>query len=68
MFAGDFFGPPKESGDYVDEDEVMQLLNGSLEGMLNVLLHKTFANRLHLRSSHRMLHYARGALIAASGH
>lgn len=33
LCTGDFFGPPKIDEEYEDEDEVMQLLNGTLEGM-----------------------------------
>lgn len=32
LCAGDFFGPPKVDEEYGDDDELIQLLNGSLEG------------------------------------
>ena len=33
LCTGDFFGPPKGEGEeYTDEDDVMQLLNGVLDG------------------------------------
>lgn len=33
LCTGDFFGPPKGEGEeYTDEDDVMQLLNGALDG------------------------------------
>ncbi|KAI0784379.1 CwfJ C-terminus 1-domain-containing protein-like protein [Abortiporus biennis] len=31
LCTGDFFGPPKNQDEYTEADEVMQLLNGSLE-------------------------------------
>ena len=34
LCTGDFFGPPKDEGqEYTEEDDIIQLLNGALEGV-----------------------------------
>ena len=38
LCTGDFFGAPKdEEQEYGDDEDVMQLLNGSLDGECNIL-------------------------------
>ena len=33
LCTGDFFGPPKVDEEYGEDDEITQLLNGTLEGV-----------------------------------
>lgn len=47
LCTGDFFGLPNDEGEeYKDDDDVMQLLSGALEGMCPCT---TLFSRLHLR-------------------
>ena len=59
LCTGDFFGPLKdEDEEYTEEDDVVQLLNGSLDGECLSLSVLDACLRL-LCSTFGMLHYAR---------
>ncbi len=61
LCLGDFFGPPKDAADAYEEDhEVMQLLNGRLEGRVTSLSLVCISCSMYRHySPSRMLHHAR---------
>ena len=63
LCLGDFFGPPKAAEEAYDEDhEIMQLLDGRLEGRVESSLACTYVALNGLRySPPRVLHHARRA-------
>ena len=60
LCLGDFFGPPKDATEeYGEDSEVIQLLEGKLEGRIRSML--SYVSKLNIRaySPHGMLHHAR---------
>ena len=59
LCLGDFFGPPKDTEDTYEEDhEIMQLLDGRLEGV-NDQVCMCVPSQYMCSSPRRMLHHAR---------
>ena len=68
LCLGDFFGPPKDAEEaYEGDHEIIQLLDGRLEGRVNPGISMYVSLSTLCFSPNRMLHYARRAPPTSPG-